>query len=99
MTTAYVTDSSFSAHDLPRHPEHAGRIEAVWEQLGAQGLAEQLMQLEPASASDAQILAVHSADHLQILANFAAGPNGVHRSGYLCLAGIIGGRALGGWAR
>ncbi len=67
MTVAYLTHSSFSAHDWPRHPEHAGRIQAVWQKMAEQGLSDQLWQVTPQPASDAQILAVHSTAQLQRL--------------------------------
>lgn len=67
MTTAYCSHSSFTEHDFPRHPEHAGRIKAVWEQLSRQRLSDQCEQLAPAPASDEQILAVHSRAHLDRL--------------------------------
>ncbi len=67
MTSAYLSHQSFTDHDLPRHPEHAGRIEAVWEQLRVTGLADQLLQIEPSSATDEHILAVHTAAHLERL--------------------------------
>ncbi len=70
MTSAYISHASFSEHDYPRHPEHAGRIKAVWQQL--QGLLEQLLPLAPAPASDEQILAVHSAAHLRPLTAIAS---------------------------
>lgn len=67
MTTAYATDPSFTEHDFPRHPEHAGRIQAVWSALEAEGLTDQLFQLTPDAATDEQILAVHRVEHLQRL--------------------------------
>ncbi len=67
MTTACLTHPSFTEHDFPRHPEHAGRIQAVWSALQAAGLADQLLELAPPSATDEQILAVHSVEHLQRL--------------------------------
>lgn len=73
MTTAYLTHVSFTEHNFPGHPEHAGRIEAVWRQLGTSGLAEQLMRIEPTPAADEQILAVHSAAHLQRLIEVSQG--------------------------
>ena len=45
VTTAYASHSSFTEHDFPRHPEHAGRIKAVWEQLSRQRLLDQVEQL------------------------------------------------------
>jgi len=67
VATAYATHSRFTEHDFPRHPEHAGRIQAVWRQLRQASLLEQVRQLEPAPANDEQILAVHSAAHLNRL--------------------------------
>ena len=73
MTTDYLTHPSFTRHDFPGHPEHAGRIEAVWRGLGDSGLAEQLLRVEPTPASDEQILAVHTEAHLQRLINLSRG--------------------------
>ena len=67
MTTAYLTDKRFTQHNFPQHPEHAGRIEAVWRQLDASGLADQLLHIASSPASDEQILAVHTAEHLERL--------------------------------
>ena len=78
MSTAYLTHSRFTEHDFPRHPEHAGRIQAVWRQLRQARVLEQVRLLEPAPASDAQILAVHSASHLGRLAAVSRG-DGVAR--------------------
>ena len=67
MTTAYLTHNSFTAHDYPRHPEHAGRIKAIWEQLAVGGLSDRMLGLDPHPAADAQILAVHTPEHLNRL--------------------------------
>ena len=67
MTSAYATHASFSEHDFPRHPEHAGRIQAVWSALAEAGLADQLLALTPAPATEEQILAVHTIEHLDRL--------------------------------
>ena len=72
MTSACLTHDAFTAHDFPRHPEHAGRIRAVWERLAMQGLSQQLLQIAPRPASDEQILAVHSAEHLSRLVDIAS---------------------------
>jgi len=71
MTTAYLTHPRFIEHDLPQHPEHAGRIQAIWEQLGAQSLAEQLLRIQPSPASSDQILAAHSPTQLERLMNIS----------------------------
>ena len=73
MTTAYLTDDSFTLHNHPQHPEHAGRIEAVWQALGAAGLSDQLRQIRPTAASDEQILAVHTREHLERLVAVSQG--------------------------
>ena len=67
MTTAYCSHDSFTEHDFPGHPEHAGRIKAVWELLTEQRLLDQVDRLAPAPVSDDQILAVHSRAHLDRL--------------------------------
>ena len=67
MTTAYLTHSRFTEHDFPGHPEHAGRIRAIWEQMQAQDLTDQLLKTTPSPATDEQILAVHSPPHLERL--------------------------------
>lgn len=67
MTTAYVTDTRFSEHNFPGHPEHAGRIQAVWQELDASGLTSQLLSVAARPASDKQLLAVHSRAHLNRL--------------------------------
>lgn len=67
MTTAYATDARFTEHNLRWHPEHAGRIKAVWRALDAAGLTERLSSVEATPASDQQALAVHSANHLNRL--------------------------------
>ena len=68
MTTAYATDARFTEHDFPRHPEHAGRIEAVWRELEAAGLRDQLLPVTARAAGDEQLLTAHSASHLKRLA-------------------------------
>ena len=67
MTTAYATDARFTEHNFRWHPEHAGRIKAVWRALDAAGLTERLSSVEATPASDQQALAVHSANHLNRL--------------------------------
>jgi len=38
LTTLVVTGSQPDAHDLPGHPEYAGRLQAVRRRLAADGL-------------------------------------------------------------
>ena len=71
MTTAFVTHPSYTEHDFPRHPEHAGRIRAVWSALEAAGMTGQLLAPSPSSASDQQVLSVHTVEHLQRLVDIS----------------------------
>ncbi len=69
MTTAYISDKRYIEHDFPDHPEHAGRIEAVWEQLNHFIQTKMLLSIPATPASDEQILAIHSRNHLNRLVN------------------------------
>src|SRR5438128_8474388 len=56
----YVYDLLYLEHDLPGHPESAGRLRAIVSFLEAQGL---LAQLQPIAARDAtveEIALIHS---------------------------------------
>lgn len=67
MTTVYVTDKRYTVHNISGHPEHAGRVEAIWKDLEDSGLAKRMTQLEPEPISDEQILSVHTQEHLDNL--------------------------------
>ncbi len=67
MTTAYVTHPRYIEHHLPEHPEHAGRIRAVWKRIDEDGLIDRLLLIEAPSASRQQILAVHDAGYYSLL--------------------------------
>lgn len=67
MTTAYVTHPRCIEHDLPSHPEHAGRIRAVWKRLDDDGLSARMTRLEAKPVTDAHILAVHTQPYLELL--------------------------------
>lgn len=68
MTTLYVTHPRYTEHHLAGHPEHAGRVQAVWQRLEQSGLAARLQHQEATSAADALLLAVHSPTYLDLLA-------------------------------
>jgi len=67
MTTAYVTHEKYIIHDLPGHPEHAGRLRTIWKELDSAGLADRMKKIEPEPVSDEQILTVHTQQHLDNL--------------------------------
>ncbi len=66
MTTIYSTDPRYVEHNLAGHPEHAGRIIAVWAALEAAGLMNRMQIIAPAMVSDAQILLAHTPDYLEV---------------------------------
>ncbi|MBE2182474.1 MAG: histone deacetylase [Anaerolineae bacterium] len=71
MTTLYVTHPRCAEHDLPFHPEHAGRIRAVWNRIEESGVLERVQAVQAEPVSEAQILAVHDADYLKALQSSA----------------------------
>lgn len=72
MPTLYVTHPRYVEHDLPEHPEHAGRIRAVWARLEKDGLLPRLQMLEAKPASKEAILAVHTPEYLELLEEISA---------------------------
>ena len=72
MTTIYVTHPRYVEHDFPGHPEHAGRIRAVWSALEANGLTRRMQAVEAKSVDPEAILAVHSPEYLELLKRVSA---------------------------
>jgi acetoin utilization deacetylase AcuC-like enzyme len=77
MTTAYVTHPRYTEHNLPGHPEHPGRIEAVWRVLEQSGLTARMKRIDPQNASDEQLLSVHTPTYLEILKEVSQRDTGV----------------------
>jgi acetoin utilization deacetylase AcuC-like enzyme len=67
MTSVYVTHPRYPEHNLHGHPEHAGRIRAVWAQMDAAGLSQRMKKLEPEMVDEDLILAVHSREFVELL--------------------------------
>lgn len=67
MTTAYVTHPRYTEHHLAGHPEHAGRIRAIWKELDDSGLSSRMNKLEAQPVSEELILNVHTPEYLQLL--------------------------------
>jgi histone deacetylase 6 len=63
-----VYDERFLLHRAPFfHPEHPGRIQAIWEHLGSQGLIAPCTRIPAREATDSEIRAVHSEEHLEAI--------------------------------
>jgi acetoin utilization deacetylase AcuC-like enzyme len=67
MSTAFVTDPRSAVHTLDGHPEHAGRLTAVQRTLESNLLVGRLVCLEPRTADDKAVLAVHTPRYLALL--------------------------------
>ncbi len=67
MTTAYVTHSRYTEHHLAGHPEHAGRIRAVWAELDKAGLTERMNKIEASPVDEQWISTVHTPKYLELL--------------------------------
>ncbi len=67
MTTLYTTHPRYTEHDQAAHPEHAGRIRAVWARLDESGLRQRMQAVEVAEVSTDLILTVHTPDYLALL--------------------------------
>lgn len=64
MTVMVITDDRFDIHDMPGHPEHAGRLRAIRQQLAAEGLMSRV-QTETAQPVDLDtVKAAHSETYL-----------------------------------
>jgi len=70
MTSIYTTHPQYVEHQIPgysQHPEHPGRIEAVWQTFEDAGLQSQMQQMTPQAATDEMLLRVHTQKHLDLL--------------------------------
>lgn len=72
MTTAYLTHPRYAAHAMSYpHPEHPGRIEAVWQVLHDSGVLKRMQVIEAHPVTDAPILNVHQQQYLEMLTGIA----------------------------
>jgi acetoin utilization deacetylase AcuC-like enzyme len=72
MTTAFITHKRYLSHDMPGHPEHAGRLRSVLKKLDDANLNERLLALTPKPLSEHTILLAHTADHINQLGQIEA---------------------------
>lgn len=67
MVTAFYTDSASEIHNMPGHPEHAGRLQSVLAHLDTTGLRAQLHSVERINITDEDLMRVHKPDYLRLL--------------------------------
>ncbi len=63
--TAYVTHADYRLHNVNGHPEHAGRIERIWQVLDEHKVLDQLLSITPDPATVEQLLLVHHPQHVE----------------------------------
>jgi acetoin utilization deacetylase AcuC-like enzyme len=64
MTTAYLYSPIFLEHAEYGHPESPERLEEIMRVLNATGILSRLIAIDPVPATDAQIIAAHTREHL-----------------------------------
>ena len=72
MTTAYLYSPVFLEHKEFGHPESPERLTTIMQTLDETGLRARLTMLEPIPATDAQLQAAHTRDHIAHVKNLIA---------------------------
>jgi histone deacetylase 6 len=63
--TGLVYDERFLLHRAPYdHPEHPGRLSAIWNRLEDDGLVQRCRRIAARDATREELLAVHTSDHI-----------------------------------
>jgi histone deacetylase 6 len=69
VTTGLVFDEAFLLHRAPyEHPEHPGRLAAIRSRLDADGLSDRCRRVSAREATDEELLAVHTPEHVARIA-------------------------------
>jgi histone deacetylase 6 len=65
VNTGLLYDERFLRHKAPyEHPEHPGRLTAIWEHLGQEGLIQRSLRVAAREASREELLAIHTEGHV-----------------------------------
>ncbi len=65
MTTAYLYSPVFLEHAEEGHPESPERLQQILQVLKTTGVLPRLAALEPVAATDAQLAAAHTPEHIR----------------------------------
>jgi acetoin utilization deacetylase AcuC-like enzyme len=85
MGTAYVYDPIYLEHDLPSHPENAGRLRSVIKALEESDIAPRLELLKPRPATAAEVERVHTRQHVErVRAMAQSGGGHLDADTYVC---------------
>ncbi len=71
MTTGYVYHPIFLEHDLPGHPENAGRLARIMTTLQQSGVLERLVSVAARPATEEELRRVHTAGHIETVRRVA----------------------------
>jgi acetoin utilization deacetylase AcuC-like enzyme len=71
MTTGYVFDEIFTKHDLPGHPESAGRLTAVMGYLTKNEILPKLTQIPARPAGLEELILCHYPHYVQMVEEFS----------------------------
>jgi histone deacetylase 6 len=75
VTSGLVDDDAFLLHRAAyEHPEHPGRLSAIRARLEAEGLTPRFRRVDAREATRDELLAVHTAGHLDLVAATAGVP-------------------------
>ena len=72
MTTAYLYSPIFLEHEEAYHPESPERLQEIMRVLSETDVLARLVSIEPIAATDEQLAAAHSADHIARVKNLVA---------------------------
>lgn len=75
--TAYVTHQDYRLHTLTGHPEHAGRIERIWQVFEQSGILADLLLISPEPAALDRLTRVHDQRYLEHLRRAAEAGGGM----------------------
>ena len=64
MDTGYVYDPIYLEHNQPSHPENARRLERILQTLDEEQVLPDLRLVEPRSATEGELLSVHTPEHI-----------------------------------
>ncbi len=68
MTTGLVYDERFLAHRAPYdHPEHPGRLAAIWRRLQEEGLAQRCQRVPAREATRPELRRIHTDAHIALI--------------------------------
>ena len=84
IKTAYIHSNLYASYDLgPRHPLQQTRLIDIFEKLRLQGaFGTDLVSFDPIACTESDVLAVHTADYVDVVKRASKGESGLSLSRY-----------------